>query len=426
MGNSYSDTLASFDKLVSSKDAQKLLAQDTSFAQINGYMPDGSPVFQAAVQTANTERRKPSLMCFDTVEYEETRFLVNPYIPMGKITIVQGDSGTGKTAFACKLAAEVSTGGGILGHKCIAGNVLLLSVEDDPATLRGRIEAGGGDVSRCFFIDNACDFTFTSPEVEEAAKENAVRLLVFDPLQAFLGAKVDMHRANETRPVLAHLADMAKRNDFAVVIISHLSKGLPGTKALYRTLGSVDIVAASRSVLHIGRNPEDEEQCVVCHIKSSSAKAGRSFAYRIGSRGGVQWDGYSTLTAEDLQMAAIRKEQGLAFEDDPAVIAISRLLEENQQGVYVTYEQLGNYATRMLGYPPCATGKDWRIKLNAIARELLERSRIRIQFENARTVEHIELGERVTPTGMKERGILIQKHMPAAAYQVHLGTADHT
>jgi hypothetical protein len=299
-------------------------------------------------------------------------------------------------------------------------------VEDDDQTLKGRIEAGGGDVSRCCFIQNAGGLTFLSPEIEAFVKENEIKLLVFDPLQAFLGAKVDMHRANETRPILTHLAEMAKRNDCAVVIISHLNKGLPGTKAIYRALGSVDIIAAARSVLYIGRNPEDVEQCVVCHIKSSNAKAGQAFAYRIGERGGVQWDGYSKLTEDDLQMAAVRKEQGMAFEDDPAVVAISRLLEENPQGVYVTYEQLGNYATRMIGYPPCTNGKDWRVKLSGIQRELLERSKIMIQFDNSRTIEHIELGQTVAPTGAKERGILIQKHVPAAAFQVHLGTISHT
>lgn len=383
-------------------------------------MPCGAPVYQAVTQPPNMQSKKPALMRFDSIEYEEAKFLIHPYIPSGKITIVQGDSGTGKTAFACKLAAEVSQGGGILTHKCPMGNVLLLSVEDDPSTLRGRIEACGGNVSRCFFIENACDLTFVSPEIEDAIIENKIKLLVFDPLQAFLGSKIDMHRANETRPVLAHLADMARRNDCAIVIISHLNKGLPGTKAIYRALGSVDIIAASRSVLYIGRNPEEEGQCVVCHIKSSNAKTGQAFAFRIGDRGGVQWDGYSHVTEDGLQMATSRKETGIKFEDDPAVIAISRLLQENPKGVYVSYEQLGNYATRMIGYPPCTSGKDWRLKLNDIQRELLERSQIRIQFNNARTVEHIELGQTISPTGARGRGILIQKHMPSTAFQVRL------
>jgi hypothetical protein len=270
------------------------------------------------------------------------------------------------------------------------------------------------------FIENACDFTFISPEIEDTVRENDIKLLVFDPLQAFMGAKVDMHRANETRPVLAHLADMAKRNDCAIVIISHLNKGLPGTKAIYRALGSVDIIAASRSVLFIGLNPLNDGQCVVCHIKSSNTRAGRAFAYRIGDRGGVIWDGYSNLTADDLQMAAIRKEAGIEFEDDPAVIAISRLLEENPHGVYITYEQLGNYAARMIGYPPCTNGKDWRAKLNDIQRELLTKSQIRIEFYNAKTVEHIELGRTIAPTGIRSRGILIHKHVPSAAFQITL------
>jgi len=371
VANSYADTIAAYDALASTQAAQKLLAQDKPFAEINGYMSNGAPVYQAVTQPPKPQNKKHALIRFDSIEYEETKFLVDPYIPLGQITIIQGDSGSGKTVFACKLAAEVSTGGSIMSAKCLGGNVILLSVEDGPPVLRGRIEASGGNVHRCFFMEDACDITFLSPEIEEAIRESEVKLLVFDPLQAFLGAKVDMHRANETRPILAHLADMAKRNNCAIVIISHLNKGLPGTKAIYRALGSVDIVAASRSVLFIGRNPDDKEQCVVCHIKSSNARAGQTFAYRIGDRGSVMWDGTSCLTEDDLQKTASSKEKGLEFEDDPTVIAISRLLEENPQGVYVTYEQLGNYATRMIGYPPCISGRDWRAKLNDIQRELL-------------------------------------------------------
>jgi RecA-family ATPase len=151
MGKTYADTLAGYDALASTQEAQKILMQeDKPFAKINGYMSDGAPVFEAAKQPPKPQSKKAALKRFDSIEYEEVKFLVSPYIPMGKITIVQGDSGTGKTAFACKLAAEVSTGGGILDHKCLMGNVLLLSVEDDSATLRGKIEAGGSDVSRCF------------------------------------------------------------------------------------------------------------------------------------------------------------------------------------------------------------------------------------------------------------------------------------
>jgi hypothetical protein len=80
----------------------------------------------------------------------------------------------------------------------------------------------------------------------------------------------------------------------------------------------------------------------------------------------------------------------------------------------------------MIGYPPCTNGKDWRSKLNDIQRELLERSKIMIQFENTYTAEHIELGETVAATGAKERGILIQKHVPSAAFQVRFGTVNHT
>ena len=92
-----------------------------------------------------------------------------------------------------------------------------------------------------------------------------------------------MHRANETRPIMARLAAMAKRTGCAVVIVSHMSKGTAGGKAIYRALGSVDIPAASRSVLYVERNPQDEEQCVIVHVKSSNARALNSFSSKTGS-----------------------------------------------------------------------------------------------------------------------------------------------
>ena len=363
------------------------------------------------------------VMSFIEVEYEEPRFLVSPYIPLGKVTIIQGDPGTGKTALACKIAAVVSIGGTLIKQPCCQGNVLMLSNEDDASTLRGRIEASGGDPSRCFFIPDASKIQFLSSEIEEAVKGHAIKLLIFDPLQSFLGSGVDMFRANETRPVMNQLGQMAKRNDCAVVIISHMNKGVNGTKAIYRALGSVDIVGAARSVLYVGRNPEDDGQCIVCQIKSSNAQTGKSFAYRIGQKGGVEWEGYSILTAEDLQQMARRKSQGVCFDDDPVVVTVSYLLEENPHGVFVSYEQLGNYASKIFGYSPCTSGQAWHDKLNALQRELLERRKIRFEFVNTHTTDHIELGQQIAPTG-KGRGIRIQKYTPLKTPQIGIGAAS--
>jgi Mrp family chromosome partitioning ATPase len=168
-------------------------------------------VIHQAANLPPPEPQKPAkkqyrLRPFAEVAYEAPRFLFNPYILQNAITIIQGDSGVGKTALICKLAAAVSIGGVMQDVQCEEGNVLICSVEDDPPTLRGRIEASGGDLTRCFFPENAHELSFMDDALDDLIEEIHAKMIVFDPLQAFLGAKVDMHRANETRPVMARLA----------------------------------------------------------------------------------------------------------------------------------------------------------------------------------------------------------------------------
>lgn len=365
------------------------------------------------------------LVFFDSVEYEEPEYLTKPYIPLGKTTIIQADSGVGKTALACKLAACVSRGSPMQAAPCMQGKVLMLSVEDDPATLRGRIEASGGDVSQCAFFDNAHELTFTSEIIERMVTNHRIKLLIFDPLQAFLGGKTDMHRANETRPIMAHLAAMAKRTGCAVVIISHMSKGTAGGKAIYRALGSVDIPAATRSVLYVERNPQDEDQCVMVHIKSSNAKPGQAILYRIGERGGVAWEGYSSLTVKDLEVQAERQAKGVDYEDDPLVQVVTMIHKENPGGVFLSWEQMDHYANTVLGYFPCESGQEWNAKLKKMQREFTERSRIQFEFKNAYMEEHIEFGKKIIPEKKKKvRGVRITPFIPKTEFQIDWNEKD--
>ena len=354
-----------------------------------------------------TSAGPPNLIFYDTVEYEEPEFLIKPYIPLGKLTIIQADSGVGKTALACKLAACVSRGMPMQTEPCMRGRTLILSVEDDPATLRGRIEASGGDLTQCAFLDNAHELTFISPIIEEAIREHDIKLVIFDPLQSFLGAKMDMHRANETRPIMAHLAAMAKRTGCAVIIISHMSKGSAGGKAIYRALGSVDIPAASRSVLYVERNPQDEEQCVIVHIKSSNAKAGQAILYRIGTRGGVQWEGYSSITMDDLIMRAERKDKGVDYADEPIVVGVRAFITDNPKGGKLTYDEFHTLCVKASGIPPYADNRDAAYKIPKIKPELMQNDRILI-----------ETGAFVR----RNKGISIMPYAPPSTFQTVLAT----
>lgn len=190
-------------------------------------------------------QKKPYLICAADIPYEPPRWTITPYIQRGKGTLIQGDNGTGKTVLACGFAAAVSSGNPILGiHVEAPGSVIVLSVEDDFPILRGRIEASGGDVNRCRFVGESYQLTITSPELEELVKEVSAKLIILDPLQAFLGAKIDMFRANETRPALAALFEMCDRNDCACLIVGHNGKNVVNKSAVNMALGSVDIPAS--------------------------------------------------------------------------------------------------------------------------------------------------------------------------------------
>lgn len=367
----------------------------------------GLNIHLAKPQDPPSPPEPPKLVFYDTVDYEEPEFLIKPYIPLGKITIIQADSGVGKTALACKLAACVSRGMPMQAEPCMRGRVLVLSVEDDPSTLRGRIEASGGDLTQCAFLDNAHELTFTSEIIETTVRENGIKLLIFDPLQAFLGSGMDMHRANETRPIMAHLAAMAKRTECAVIIISHMSKGTAGGKAIYRALGSVDIPAASRSVLYVERNPQDEEQCVIVHIKSSNAKAGQAILYRIGERGGVHWEGYSSITMDDLIMQAERKDKGVDYEDEPIVIGARAFITENPKGGKLTYDEFHTLCVSVSGIAPYADNRDAAYKIPKIKPELMQNDRILI-----------ETGAYVR----RSKGISITPYSPPTAFQTGIAT----
>lgn len=254
----------------------------------------------------------PALIRACDVPYEPPRWTIAPYIQRGKGTLIQADNGIGKTAFVCAIAAHVTTGKPLLGIPITApGDVLILSVEDDLPILRGRVEASGGDLTKCHFMANAAGMTFTSPEIEQAVKQIKAKMIVFDPLQAFMGAKVDMFRANETRPQLAKLFEMCDKNDCACIIIAHMGKGSGDKSPVNRALGSVDIPAAMRSVIQIIANPDNEQERIAVHVKCSNAPRGQSITYSIGDRGGVHWNGFSAMTGEDLMVVVKRKEKGI-------------------------------------------------------------------------------------------------------------------
>jgi hypothetical protein len=284
--------------------------------------------------------------------------------------------------------------------------VLVLSVEDDLPVLRGRIEANDGDLEKCHFMTNAAGLTFNSPEVEMSIKEINAKLVIFDPFQCFLGATVDMNKSNQTRPELAKLFEMAERNDCSIVILAHMSKGGIFNSAVNRSLGSVDIPAAMRSILQLTRNPKDDKECIAVHVKCSNAPKGRSISFSIGDRGGVTWNGFSDMTEDDLNAIVKREEKGIPYENEPLVQVFNQLIAYRPGGGFWPYEELKRRGMEILGFPPFSTTADLRGRLDSsLTREMQERDGL-----------IITCGHR----NKNARGIRIEQYKQPAAYQISM------
>ena len=236
----------------------------------------------------------------------QRRTLWEPYIPFGKVTIVQGNPGEGKTTFALRLAAACTTGGTLPGMKpLLPFHVIYQTAEDGLGdTVKPRLIEAEADLDRVLVIDEAKqELTLSDERIEKAITQNGARLIILDPIQAYMGEKTDMNRANEVRPMFRRLADVAERTGCAVILIGHLNKAAGGQSA-YRGLGSIDFRAAARSVLLIGRVKREPNVRVIVHDKSSLAAEGKPIAFCLDPETGFSWIGEYDITADELLSGA--------------------------------------------------------------------------------------------------------------------------
>lgn len=225
-----------------------------------------------------------TLLNLDDVEPEVIEWLWYPYIPVGKLTMIEGDPGLGKSWLTMALASFISRGKALPYQvNPEKGPVLILSAEDGIAdTIKPRLITLKANTKNIIAIPEPVSFTEKGAQaVGDAIKLIKPTLVIIDPLVAYLGGKIDLHKANETREIMARLTRLAEDNHVAIVLVRHLTKGNKD-KAIYRGLGSIDLTAAVRSVLAIGRNPKDpNEGRVICHIKSNLAPLGKPIAYTL-------------------------------------------------------------------------------------------------------------------------------------------------
>ena len=261
----------------------------------------------------------------ESVKVEQIEWLLYPFIPFGKVTIIQGDPGEGKTTMVLQIIAKLTRGEPILLNKKSQKeaqqdseenlkqevlsqdnpiqpvNVIYQTAEDGLGdTIKPRLLAAGADCSRVLVIDDREQpLTMVDVRLEEAIMQTKARMVVLDPIQGFLGTDVDMHRANEIRPLMKRMAVLAEKYHCAIILIGHMNKNSNG-KSSYRGLGSIDFQAAARSVLIVGRLKDEPETRVMCHVKSSLAPEGKSVAFRLDKETGFRWIGEYDISADDL------------------------------------------------------------------------------------------------------------------------------
>ena len=253
------------------------------------------------IKVSESEEMVP-MLCYEDIEQTSVEWLWFPYLPFGKLTIIQGNPGEGKTYFAMRLAAACTNRKPLPGMETLEPfNIIYQTAEDGLGdTVKPRLMEAEADLERVLVIDDRdTPLTLADERIARAIRENNARLVIIDPVQAFLGADVDMNRANEVRPIFRSLGDIAQATGCAIVLIGHLNKAA-GTQSTYRGLGSIDITAAVRSLLFIGKLKDSPTTRVLIHEKSSLAPPGQSLAFSLGDEKGFEWIGAYDITADEL------------------------------------------------------------------------------------------------------------------------------
>ena len=291
-----------------------LLPDTVSVTRIQPCMKDWNDVLVHRAEIPNRnyfksivlkEPSKPEtvkIIRMSDVELTPVEWLWKPYLPFGKLSVLQGNPGEGKTYFAMHLAAAC-TNGKLLPNmeRMEPFNVIYQTAEDGLGdTVKPRLIEAGADLNRVLVIDDSdVQLTLSDEQIEKAIVENNARLVIIDPIQAYLGSDVDMNRANVVRPIFMRLGQVAQRTGCAILLIGHLNKAA-GMQSLQRGLGSIDIAAAVRSVMFIGKLKHDPTMRILTHEKSSLAPPGVSLAFSLGDEGGFRWFGEYDITADEM------------------------------------------------------------------------------------------------------------------------------
>lgn len=247
---------------------------------------------------------EPQIITADQIEVKALSWLWFPFIPFGKVTVIQGDAGDGKSTLVLTLAAMLSRGEAMpfsIDDEREPINIIYQSSEDDADdTIVPRYLNAGGDPKRLFFIsEEEKMLSFSDERLLKAIQQTGSKLVILDPLSAYIGEKTGINSANEIRAQFRPLIDIAKQTGCAVVIIHHMNK-MTGQKAINRAVGSVDIVAAARSVLLVARTDREKpDERILVQVKCNIGPTGNAIVFSVEG-GRIEWIEETNKTADEV------------------------------------------------------------------------------------------------------------------------------
>ncbi|MEO8287118.1 MAG: AAA family ATPase [Chloroflexota bacterium] len=289
---------------------------------------------------------QPGFVRMSDVVPEHVRWLWPGRIPLGKLTILDGDPGLGKSLVTLDIGARVTTGRAMPdGQLSVLGapaGVVLLCAEDDLAdTIRPRLDAAGANVARVVAVTHVVEASterfptiLDIPELESAITMIGASLLIIDPIMSYLPSDVNSNRDQDVRRAMMPLIELAQRTGVAVLVVRHLNKQA-NSNPLYRGGGSIGMIGAARSGLLIAADPDDTTQSkrILVRMKSNSAATVESLVYRIEAAangvGYLQWLGTSRHTAHSVLAAPPEAEDRSAIDD--AVDFLRDVLKDGAQ-----------------------------------------------------------------------------------------------
>lgn len=291
--------------------------KDWNEVLVNRSGDPGEKYYISDVELRGSGEKKIPVRKMTEIKETVVEWLWYPFIPFGKVTLIQGDPGQGKTWLAMHLAAACTNRKELPNELPMDSfNVFYQTAEDGIGdTIKPRLMKCGADMERVrVIVEDDAMLSLTDPRLELAIKQNNVKLLIMDPIQAYLGPDVDMNRANEIRPLFRYLGGVAERTGAAIVLIGHLNKNA-GTHANYRGLGSVDISAAVRSILLVGKVEKETERDVrvVIQTKSSLAPKPTPVAFTL-ENSKLEWIGEYEITEQELMSGKAGKQKETKLE----------------------------------------------------------------------------------------------------------------